>query len=71
MNLRQIFLLPEYQGRGVGERCVEFVLAEARALGLPVRLAVLKVNPRAQAFYRRLGFVSTEETEERVHFEMA
>jgi RimJ/RimL family protein N-acetyltransferase len=30
---------------------------------LPVRLRVLKVNPRALAFYRRLGFTCTGETE--------
>ncbi len=36
---------------------------EARGLGRPVRLRVLKVNPRARAFYERLGFRRTGETD--------
>jgi ribosomal protein S18 acetylase RimI-like enzyme len=39
------------------------VMEEARARGVPVRLRVLKVNARARAFYERLGFVQTGETE--------
>lgn len=39
------------------------VMEEARALRVPVRLRVLKVNPRARAFYERLGFVCAGETE--------
>jgi ribosomal protein S18 acetylase RimI-like enzyme len=35
------------------------VMQEARQLGLPVRLRVMKVNARALAFYERLGFVRT------------
>jgi hypothetical protein len=34
-----------------------------RQLGLPVRLRVMKVNPRALAFYERLGFMRTGETD--------
>jgi ribosomal protein S18 acetylase RimI-like enzyme len=37
-------------------------MEEARQLGLPIRLGVMKVNPRAGAFYQRLGFASTSET---------
>lgn len=38
-------------------------LAEARQLGLPVRLRVMKVNPRALAFYEGLEFMRVGETE--------
>jgi GNAT superfamily N-acetyltransferase len=51
-RLYQLFLLPEFQSRGVGRACMEWVMSQ----GMPVRLRVLKVNPRARAFYERLGF---------------
>lgn len=61
--VNQIFLLPEHQGQGIGARCMAWVMEEARRLGVPVRLRVLKVNPRARAFYTRLGFDGAGETE--------
>ncbi len=61
--MNQLFLLPEYQSKGIGRECMLRVIEEARRLGLPVRLRVLKVNPRALAFYERLGFARTGETE--------
>ena len=60
--LHQLFLLPEHQGKGVGRECVRLVMDEARRVGLPLRLRVLKVNPRARSFYDRLGFARTSET---------
>ena len=56
VRLNQLFLLPEHQGRGIGRRCMLLIMDEARGLALPVRLQVLRVNPRARAFYERLGF---------------
>jgi RimJ/RimL family protein N-acetyltransferase len=32
------------------------ILQRARSLGIPVRLQCMRVNPRALAFYDRLGF---------------
>jgi putative acetyltransferase len=69
LQLNQLFILPDHQGRGIGRWCVRKVQDEARALGLPVRLRVLKVNPRAKAFYERLGFVRTGEEGVHVHME--
>jgi ribosomal protein S18 acetylase RimI-like enzyme len=51
-----IALLPAHRGQGVGESLMGAVLAEARRRGVPVRLHVDITNPRAEAFYRRLGF---------------
>ena len=62
VKVNQLFLLPEHQGVGIGRECILLIMEEARQLGLPVRLRVLKVNPRALAFYRRLGFIRTGET---------
>jgi len=56
LKVNQVFILPEHQGQGIGRVCMSRVFEEARGLGLPVRLRVLKVNPRALAFYERLGF---------------
>ncbi len=63
LHVHQLFILPAHQGRGIGRWCMSVVMEEARQLGLPVRLRVLKVNPRALAFYERLGFRRTGETD--------
>ena len=60
--LSRIYILPEYQGQGIGTQLVESVKAEAFSEGLPVTLRVLKVNP-ARNWYERLGFVMAEERE--------
>ena len=63
VRVNQLFILPEHQGKGVGRECMVRVIEEARELGLPVQLRVMKVNPRARAFYERLGFVQIGETD--------
>ena len=63
VKLNQLFLLPEHQGKGIGHECMLLIMEEARRLGLPVRLRVLKVNPRALAFFQRTGFLRTGETD--------
>jgi GNAT superfamily N-acetyltransferase len=64
VRLNQLFLLPEYQGREIGRRSMSVVMDEARALGLPIRLRVLRVNPRARKFYERLGFKLVGESDD-------
>lgn len=60
--LANVALLPEFQRRGVGAEVVRHVVAQANALGLPVRLQVLRSNP-ARNFYERLGFELVGETD--------
>ena len=48
---------PDHQGSGIGSAIVRQVIADADRRGRPVELDVLNVNTRAQALYRRLGFV--------------
>ena len=62
VKLNQLFLAPAHQGRDLGRQCMLVVMHEAATLELPVRLRVLKVNPRARVFYERLGFARTGDT---------
>ncbi|SJN14963.1 Acetyltransferase, GNAT family [Halomonas citrativorans] len=61
LQLRDLFLLAKYQGRGVGSHVVLQELEKARALGVPLRLRVLKQS-QAIALYERLGFTICGET---------
>ena len=54
-QLIQIQLAPELQGRGVGERLLRDLIAEARRAGASLSLHVLHANP-ARRLYERLGF---------------
>jgi ribosomal protein S18 acetylase RimI-like enzyme len=63
VHLFQLFLLPEFQGRGIGTECMSRLMAEAERLGLPFRLQVRKQNHRARRLYERLGFSITGETD--------
>lgn len=56
VRVHQIFILPEYQGKGFGSSCMNRIVADARAQKKPVTLQVLKINTRGISFYRRLGF---------------
>jgi ribosomal protein S18 acetylase RimI-like enzyme len=61
--LSGIYILPEYQSRGVGSALIGQIIREAKETQLPLMLQVLKVNPRARALYEKLGFVVTGESE--------
>jgi ribosomal protein S18 acetylase RimI-like enzyme len=54
-QLIQIQLAPELQGRGVGQRLIGELIAEARRAGATLSLHVLHANP-ARRLYERLGF---------------
>jgi GNAT superfamily N-acetyltransferase len=48
LRVNQLLVLPKHQGKGVGTACMEHVIEDAARHDLPVRLQVLKVNPRAR-----------------------
>jgi RimJ/RimL family protein N-acetyltransferase len=51
-------LLPEYRGRGIGERLLRASIDAARAAGFErIELTVYARNARAAALYRKAGFV--------------
>jgi ribosomal protein S18 acetylase RimI-like enzyme len=55
--LARIELRPRVQGRGIGTRVINALLAEARERGQDLVLDVLVVNERARALYERLGLI--------------
>jgi len=67
-DLNKLYILPEYQNRGIGTRLMREAIADARSKQKPIRLSVLAVNP-ARRFYERLGFRITQSTPERHYME--
>jgi ribosomal protein S18 acetylase RimI-like enzyme len=58
LELKRIYLLGRYQGSGVGGRLLQTAVEHARGLGTRrLFLGVYAGNERAQAFYRKSGFV--------------
>ena len=68
LKVNQIFILPEYQGKGIGSACMTHIIDDANLAQKSVTLQVLKVNTRGIAFYQRLGFRTVGESS--THFQM-
>lgn len=67
--LVKLYLHSSIRGKGIGSALLALVLREADELGKPVRLRVLRVNTRAQAFYVRHRFQTVGQTSERIFME--
>jgi ribosomal protein S18 acetylase RimI-like enzyme len=63
-----IYLMPEFQRRGLGTAIMRDIMREATRSRRDVHLQVLVGNPDAKRFYERLGFETTERTSS--HFQM-
>lgn len=63
-----IFILPEYQGKGIGMHVVKKFIKKAESERLPLRLQTLLVNEKAKAFYERLGFKTLDKSA--VHWQL-
>jgi AraC family transcriptional regulator of adaptative response/methylated-DNA-[protein]-cysteine methyltransferase len=59
-SFEDFVVLPDYRGKGVGKALLQYVIAEAKKLGV-LRLMLLtdRENDRAQALYRKLGFTES------------
>lgn len=59
LELRQLYLLPEHKGRGLGRPLLDWAIATARARGAQrLYLSVFIDNHRARQLYERQGFVA-------------
>ena len=57
LELQQVYVLGEWQGRGVAEQLMQWALATAAADGAPeIYLTVFDDNGRAKRFYHHHGF---------------
>lgn len=66
--LKEVFLLPEFQGMGIGSEIIKTSIAKAQELGKDLRLQTLKENLKAKKLYERFGFVVTDATD--THWKM-
>ena len=56
--LMNIYALPEYRGRGVGRKIVEYLLAEAKERG--TQKIYLESSDMAMSLYQEIGFTPLE-----------
>lgn len=57
IELRQLYVLPDWHGSGLANRLMSWAIDEARARGADeLYLSVFTDNPRARRFYERYGF---------------
>jgi len=70
LKVYQIFIHPDHQGKGVGTACMRIVIDEVKAANLPIELQVLRVNPKAIDFYKRIGFVEVGRTDTQLRKEL-
>ena len=55
--LWKLYVLPEYQGKGIGSALVESVVESAMGVHPEIRISYLEGNTAAGDFYRGKGFV--------------
>lgn len=68
-----ILLAREARGSGIGRALTQYVIGQARERGfVACRLQVRKSNPRAQKFYRELGFekIGADEVRDLMEFKL-
>jgi GNAT superfamily N-acetyltransferase len=58
----EFYLLPAYQGRGIGSQLLRSVITQSELAGLPIALEYLQWNP-VGSLYKRHGFVVTHEND--------
>jgi GNAT superfamily N-acetyltransferase len=68
LSLDHLYILPAYQGRGLGAAVLRHIAALADRQNLPVRLGALR-DSASNVFYRRHGYVQTGEDTWDIYYE--
>ena len=68
IEINQIFILPEYQGKGIGSKIIMDIIEKGITGKKEVKLQVLKCNNKALKLYKKLGF--TEYNETKTHYQL-
>ena len=66
IHIDQLYLMPDFRGRGIGTQLIRDVLATAASENKSVHLSLVR-NNRAFYLYRRLGFRTLDEDSVRLH----
>jgi len=66
--LKDLYVLPEYQGRGIGSRVLDTSIQKARSFGKDIHLRTLRANICVKEWYERRGFIVDEITD--IHWKM-
>jgi len=69
VNIRQLYVVPPLQRRGIGTKILLRLIAEARDQGKATTLSVVKINP-ALRLYEAHGFRITHEDEYKYHMRL-
>lgn len=64
--LRKFYLVPEFQGQGIGSAVLNNLIRDASRQSLKLRVSVLRPNIRALKFYKNHGLGLVLETAERI-----
>ena len=64
-----IYIMPEFQSRGIGTSVLRQIIEMSRAQKLRLRLRTLSGNLGAKSFYERLGFSVMSATEKHWHMQ--
>ena len=60
-----LYLLPEYQSKGIGTTIMQGLIKKAEAEKKRLELEVMRINTKAITFYQRLGFTLEERDKEK------
>jgi GNAT superfamily N-acetyltransferase len=65
--LEHLYIVPEYQGKGIGSAVLNPIFAEADSRSIPVKVGALR-DSDSNRFYQRHGFLETEEAEWDIYY---
>ena len=66
INLGSFYVMPAMQGRGIGTKVLDILLARAAYQSKAMTLSVVKINP-ARHFYEKRGFRITHEDQHKFY----